>query len=71
VPWRHRQLTAQPVADRKIVVRLGSSGSPAPRAKAVEATGLTTVPSDEFGRAPRAPMMPGSWDQNGGSDGFR
>jgi hypothetical protein len=47
--WRHRQLTPQPVADRQVVVRLGSSGSPAPRPKAVEATGLTTVPNDEFG----------------------
>jgi hypothetical protein len=75
---QHRQLSPPPVADpqdRRAAFasdrgagQLGFAGT-AP--KAVETAGLTTVPSDEFGGAPRVPMVPGSWGQHGGSDGFR
>jgi PPE-repeat protein len=46
---------------------LGFAGTAAKKA-AVEAAGLTTLAGDEFGGGPRAPMLPGTWDPDGGRD---
>ena len=46
---------------------LGFAGTAA-KETAAEAAGLTTLAGDEFGGGPRMPMLPGSWDPDGGGD---
>ncbi|MEB3984390.1 PPE family protein [Mycobacterium sp. 663a-19] len=46
---------------------IGFAGT-APREGAAEAAGLTTLAGDEFSGGPRLPMLPGSWDPEGGDE---
>jgi PPE-repeat protein len=46
---------------------LGFAGAAA-KERAAEAAGLTTLAGDEFGGGPKMPMLPGSWDPDGGGD---
>ncbi|SOX51780.1 hypothetical protein MAAFP003_441 [Mycobacterium ahvazicum] len=43
---------------------LGFAGTA--RTATAEAAGLTTLAVSEFGDGPRMPMLPGSWDAQGG-----
>jgi PPE-repeat protein len=56
--------TQEPVETTAISDRgagaLGFAGT-APTKATADATGLTTLPGDEFGGGPRMPMLPGSW----------
>ncbi|OJZ65779.1 hypothetical protein BRW65_27975 [Mycobacterium paraffinicum] len=47
--------------------KLGFSGA-ARREAGAAATGLATLDGDEFGSGPRTPMLPGTWDGDGGSE---
>jgi PPE-repeat protein len=58
---------ASAVASDQGVGRLGFAGTAAKKAGA-EAAGLATLAGDGFGGGPRMPMLPGSWDPDGGGD---
>ena len=47
---------------------LGFAGT-AVKETAAKAAGLTTLAVDEFGSGPRMPMVPGTWDSDGGIEG--
>jgi PPE-repeat protein len=49
---------------------LGFAGT-APRESAAEAAGLATLAGGEFGGGPTTPMLPGTWDPNGGGQDGR
>ncbi|OMC48918.1 PPE family protein [Mycobacterium sp. IS-1264] len=46
---------------------LGFAGT-APKRAAAEAAGLTTLAGDEFDGGPKMPMVPGTWDSDGGDE---
>jgi PPE-repeat protein len=58
---------ASTVASDRGAGNLGFAGTAA-KETAAEAAGLTTLAGDEFGGGPRMPMLPGTWDPNGGGD---
>ena len=57
---------ASTVASDRGAGSLGFAGTAA-KETAAEAAGLTTLAGDEFGGGPRMPMLPGSWDPEGGA----
>jgi PPE-repeat protein len=59
---------ASAVASDRGAGNLGFAGV-APKEAVTEAAGLTTLADDEFGGGPRMPMLPGTWDPDGPSDG--
>ena len=56
------------VASDRGAGNLGFAGT-AVKETAAQAAGLTTLVGDEFGGGPRMPMVPGTWDSDGGIEG--
>ncbi|OBH30279.1 hypothetical protein A5692_19375 [Mycobacterium sp. E342] len=64
--WSAPGAGAASVASDHGAGKLGFAGT-ARREEAAAAAGLTTLAGDEFGTGPRVPMMPGTWDDDGGN----
>ncbi len=65
--WGAPRDGALSVASDRGAGALGFAGAGVREATAA-ATGLATLTGDEFGGGPRLPMMPGTWDAEGGSE---
>jgi len=57
----------QTVASDQGAGNLGFAGTAA-KESAAQAAGLTTLAGDEFGGGPRMPMVPGTWNPDGGGE---
>jgi PPE-repeat protein len=55
------ELVASAVASDRGAGNLGFAGT-AHKETVAEAAGLTTMPDEEFGDGPSAPMVPGTWE---------
>lgn len=59
--------SAETLASAQGAGNLGFSGT-THKAEADGPAGLATLDADEFGGGPKMPMIPGTWDREGGSD---